>query len=387
MPSPDFSTYIDLTLYDLEPSSIYDEAIAYARTSVPEFSPRAGTLEDAIMQACAYNTSLIYSQINRLPDGLMEGLARLTGLERLEATFATGTVDIEVFDNNGATIAAGTVIQYEEIVDDIINSYPFETVTDLVIASPNTTGTVAIKAIYAGQYPALLTGQALTLVSPAPAVISLSLDTTLLVGTDTETDTEYFNRATQHFASMSSVLTTKTQLANYIKANYPNIPYFGVFDLTVNSNLAWSAGNSAGNVTIAVANTVGGNLTSPEKAALLADLQSKCVAGLSIYLVDLSKVDMSVQCNIALLTGYSSLEVRTAVDEKLTSVLSYEGYNFSGSIVKNELISLVATIPGVKYVSDITFTSVSIQTVITTSTTTFTNKNNVPNADVTVSVV
>lgn len=387
MPSPDFSNYIDLTLYDIDPSSIYDEAIAYARTSVPEFSPRVGTLEDAIMQACAYNTSLIYSQINRLPDGLMEGLARLSGLERLEATFATGTVEIEVFDNNGATISAGTVIQYEVIADDIISSYPFETVTDLVIAEPDTTGTVAIKAIYAGQYPALLTGQALTLVSPAPAVISLSLASTLLVGTDTETDTEYFNRATQHFASMSSVLTTKIQLANYVKANYPNIPYFGVFDLTSTTDLAWDAADAAGCVTLVVGNTVGENLSAGEKSSLLADLQTRCVAGLTITLADFSKVDMTVQCDIAILTGYSSLEVRTAVDEQLTNLLSYAGYNFNGSVIKNELISFVATIPGVKYVSDITFSSSDPEVIIASGVTTLVNKNSIPNADVTVSVV
>ena len=389
MPSPDFSNYIDFTIYDIEPALIYDEAIAYARTSIPEFSPRVGTLEDAIMQACAYNTSLIYSQLNRLPNGLMEGLARLSGLERLEATFATGTVEIEVFDNNGVTVSAGTVVQYEVVNDDIITSYPFQTVTDLIIPLGDTTGTVNIQALYAGQYPALLTGQVLTLVSPAPSVIGITLTSTLLVGTDTETDTEYFNRAAQHFGSLSSALTTKTQLANYIKANYPNVPYFGVFDLTSSSDLTWAAADALGQVVIVVADTIGNVLGSPSKNILLADLESKCVAGLNISLVDYDKVDVAVQCDIALLNGYTSLDVRNAVEAYLQNVISYSGYNFDGTIVINELISGVANIAGVKYVSTIAITSLdgdfSFDSL--TGTVEFSKKNNVPNPDITVTVI
>ena len=186
---------------------------------------------------------------------------------------------------------------------------------------------------------------------------------------------------------MSSVLTTKIQLANYVKANYPNIPYFGVFDLTSTTDLAWDAADAAGCVTLVVGNTVGENLSAGEKSSLLADLQTRCVAGLTITLADFSKVDMTVQCDIAILTGYSSLEVRTAVDEQLTNLLSYAGYNFNGSVIKNELISFVATIPGVKYVSDITFSSSDPEVIIASGVTTLVNKNSIPNADVTVSVV
>ncbi|MBM4210606.1 MAG: hypothetical protein FJ187_08665, partial [Gammaproteobacteria bacterium] len=54
MPSPDFSQYVDLTDFDVQPGDLYLDALEYARTSIPEFDPRPGTLEDAIMQAGAY---------------------------------------------------------------------------------------------------------------------------------------------------------------------------------------------------------------------------------------------------------------------------------------------------------------------------------------------
>jgi hypothetical protein len=390
MASPDFSNYVDLTVYDLDPFQVYDDAITYARTTLPDFSPRTGTLEDAIIQAIAYNTGLISSQINRLPDGLMEGIARLSGLIRREATFSSGTVEIEVFDNNGVTIPAGTVVQYETVTDDIVVSFPFETVTDLVIAEGGTTGSVAIKGLFAGIYPALLSGQSLTLVSPAPAVISIELTSVLSVGTDPETDVQYFDRAAQHFASLSSVLTTKSQMANYIKSVYPNVPYFGVFDLTQNTGgVLWSASAAPGYVTVVAATATGASLPTVDSDALLADLQSKCVAGLTVAVTDVDPVNISVACSIAILTGFTSLEVRLAVDEYLTTKLSYAGYDFSGTILKNELISGVANISGVKYVSDISFTcsdaDYSYNSV--TSVISFASKKNVPNADTTVTVV
>jgi hypothetical protein len=387
MASPDFSNYVDLTVYDLDPFQVYSDAITYARTTLPDFSPRTGTLEDAIIQAIAYNTGLISSQINRLPNGLMEGIARLSGLTRREATFSSGTVEIEVFDNNGVLIPAGTVVQYETITDDIVVSFPFETVTDLVIPETETLGTVAIKGLFAGVYPALLSGQALTLVSPAPAVISIELTSVLSIGTDPETDTQYFNRASQHFASLSSVLTTKSQLSNYIKSEYPNIPYFAVFDLTENTGgLLWSAPSAPGYVTIVAADPTGVTVASTESDALLADIQSKCVAGLIVDITGVDSVDIDVTCIIAIQTGYSSLEVRTAVDEYLTSKLSYSGYDFAGFIIKNEIISGVANIPGVKYVSDISFSSTDPDFDYDTLTgvVSFASKKNVPSASTTV---
>ncbi len=390
MASPDFSNYVDLTIYDLDPFVIYNDAITYARTTLPDFAPRTGTLEDAIIQAVAYNTALVSSQINRLPSGLMEGMARLTGLTRNEATFATGAVEIEVFDNNGVTVPAGTVFQYETISDDLIVSFAFETTADLVIPETETTGTVAIKGLFAGKYPALLSGQALTLVSPAPSVVSVTLDSTLLVGTDAETETEYFNRAAQHFGSLSSVLNTKTQMANYIKSSYPNVPYFGVFDLTQNTDgVLWSASAAPGYVTIVAGDTLGNALSSGDALALQTDIEERCVAGLNIGITSFDPVDIAVSCSIAILTGFTSLQVRTAVDEYLTTKLSYAGYDFSGTIIKNEIISGVANIDGVKYVSDVSFTCSDADYSFNslTGVITFASKKNIPNADVTVTVV
>lgn len=358
MASPNFSEYIDLTIYDVDAFQVYNDAIVYARDAVPEFQPRTGTLEEAIMQAVSYNTALLSSQINRLPDGLMEGIARLAGLERREATFATGEATFEVFDDNGVTIPAGTVIAYEVINDDIVTAYPFETTADLVIPALSTTGTVQIQATDAGVYPAILGGQELELVSPAPGVVAVELTSAIFVGTDSETDTDYFNRAVQHFASLSDSLTTKTQILNYIRANYLSVGAVAVFDLTdPTGGLAWAGSDAPGYVTIVLSDTNGDALPTDQALAILEDVTSKTVAGLIIDTVSPAPATLVCEPTIVVYEGFVASEVRNAVDTYLESRLSTTGYDFSGRIIRNELLAEISNIPGVRYVSDLVLDS------------------------------
>ncbi len=358
MTSPDFGNYIDLTIYDIDAFQAYDDALVYARDAVPEFQPRTGTLEEAIMQAISYNTALISSQINRLPNGLMEGITRLAGLERLEATFATGEAIFEVFDDNGVTIPEGTVIAYEVIDDDIVISYAFETVGDLVIPEGSTTGNVSIRATEAGVYPALLGTQELELISPAPGVVGVELASSISIGTNAETDVDFFNRAAQHFTSLSSALATKNHLINFITANYPSVGSVAVFDLTNHlGDLEWSGPPEPGYVTIILVDLAGNAFDPAQSLQLAENVSSKTVAGLVVGIAFQVPVDITVNVDIVVAEGYDSTETRNAVSSYLSSRLSPLGYDFSGKIIKNELISGVANITGVRYVRAISIVS------------------------------
>ena len=90
----DFRRYVDLTPYDADPTDIYLAGLRLARLTLPEFQLRQGTVEDALFQATAYMQMLSVSAINRIPSRLMEGIARIMGVERTEGTRAI--VDITV---------------------------------------------------------------------------------------------------------------------------------------------------------------------------------------------------------------------------------------------------------------------------------------------------
>jgi len=233
MPSPDFSDYIDLTVNDKSITDVYDEAVEYAQTSFPEFSPRTGTIENALLESVAYSTGSLIATINRLPDGLMEGLLKLMGFDRIEATASTGTVLIELSVNTGATIASGTVFSFDVYDSEgALTQFLYETVNDITIASGATTGSVSVTASDPSLYPDIPIGSSLTVISSTPFILSATLTALASVGTDTETDEEYFNRAVTFLGSLSSAITTASQLTNYIAINYPTVARFKVYDLT-----------------------------------------------------------------------------------------------------------------------------------------------------------
>ena len=259
MASPNFSQYINLTVSDLNVVDIYDDSVQYAQTNLPEFNPRVGTIENAILEAVSYQTNNIVTSINRLPDGLMEGVLSLMGFSRIEATQASGTVTIELIINTGSTILSGTTFSFDVYDSEgALTQYLFETDEDLVIASGSTTGTVSVTASEASQYPDIPVPSALTVVSSTPFILNATLATLSTVGQDTETDTEYFNRGVTYLSSLSSAITTASQMTGYIAVNYPTVSKFKVYDLTeVLENYVTNAVLATNVVTLTTANAHG----------------------------------------------------------------------------------------------------------------------------------
>ena len=343
MTSPDFRQYIDLTVFDTTPQKLYDDSVTYAQTAMPEFDPRIGTIEDALLQSMSFVGAVLATGINRLPNGLMEGILRLVGFTRNEATFATGSVLITTSINTGVVIPAGTVVTYDVLEGDI--------------------------------------GQALTLVSQVQYVLTTALTADLDVGADTEGQTAYFNRGAQYLASLNTTLATSSQMTNYISSNYTSVPVFKVYDLMNSSNMLFATADAPGYVTVAVCNTDGAALTTDVKNELDADLEDKCVAGLTLDVVNMLNFGVVVTIAIDVLDGFTPATVQADVATVIESYLSFTGWDFSETINKNILIAKVSQISGVKFVSSLSMSTTKTAgsfvigtsyTIVTAGTTNFT---------------
>ena len=111
----DFSNYVDLKVFDLEPGDIYQNAIELARLTLPDFSLRPGTPEDAIFQAAAYIGSLNVAAINRLPNRLMAGILAMMEVARQPAIQAEVDITITAETYDGGNVTAGTIFGYQTI--------------------------------------------------------------------------------------------------------------------------------------------------------------------------------------------------------------------------------------------------------------------------------
>lgn len=357
MSSPDFSQYVDLTLYDVEPQDVYSAALTYAQTALPEFIPVIGTVEDAVLQATSYMTYILAAGINRIPNGVMEGIIKLMGFSRNEATFATGSALFTLSVNTGTTIPEGTIIAYTTTIDNEVVAYSFATTTDTIVPSGSDTVSIAIEATEEGQYPTLLDTQQMILISSVPTILEVSLDADIVNGINSETDAQYFDRAAQFLSSINTSLATKRQLVNYIAANYPTVNISAVYDTTNSAgNLLFATAAAPGYVTIAVAQSDGTALGSTIKNALQADVAGKAIAGLTVGVIDLSSFSCSIAVSIAVVSGYTPATVQASVADAIESYISPLGWDQEQTINPNKIVALIAVLPGVGYVSSVTLT-------------------------------
>lgn len=233
MASPDFREYIDLTVNDIQPDDIYNLAREYAINSLPEFDPRTGTVEDAMLQAMAFVSGLVTGAINRLPNSLIEGMLRLFGFLRREATFATGSVIFSAIDDAGLTIPGGTQVAYNEIVEDGSILHIFETAFPVNIDQGDfESGPVQIIATEVGIKPVIADEEPLTILTPIGRLLDARFDGALIQGEESESDFSFFNRASTYFASLSAALATAEQTTSYILTSYPDAYRVKAYDLT-----------------------------------------------------------------------------------------------------------------------------------------------------------
>ena len=250
MPSPDFSTYIDFSGFDEQPATIYQDAVAYAQTALPEFNPRPGTIEDAILQAGAYVGALSIGAINRLPDGLVEGILKIMGVTRIESTAGTVDVEIEFFDA-GQTLDAGTLFIYDYFDGSQVIQLSFILEDAVTAAEAETTVTATLTSLINGVIPSIAIGTQFLPASPSAIIFSCTTTSVVAQGDSSETETQFLNRAATYLQSLSSTLNTATQIENYILLNYSNVKRCKVYDLvrptafTATSASGYHSGTSA----------------------------------------------------------------------------------------------------------------------------------------------
>ena len=355
MASPDISDYADLALYDRTPTQIAEASIAYARGVLPEFTPVTGSIEDAFLNASASMTAELIAAINRMTPGLLEVVLQLFGITRNSGTLATGTLQIVVSDNLGYTIPVGTRFGYLDSSDvDNPILYTFDTTAPLTITAGNTSGTVAIAAALRRQYPALISGESIQLLTPTSFIQSAALASDLVIGSDAESDAEYFARAVSKLNSFSDALVLPDQFQQYVLSNYTEVYRCKAFS-RVNPSADLLADPLAnGYVTVYAARVGGGSLTPAAASAIAEDLSDHAVAGLTVTVKAPTLVTVPVNVTVTPLPGYSSAAITDGIEAAVNTYIHPDYWPWSEKIYLNEMISLIDQVDGVDRVVTLT---------------------------------
>jgi hypothetical protein len=355
----DFSEYVYLTPFDVSPTSVYLDAIDYAKLALPEFQLRQGTPEDAILQAVSYISALNISAINRLPDRLMSGLVGMMGVEIDDGLKAIADVMFTSIDSDGTIIPQGTIVRYDyEFLGEQRSVY-FQTVEEGIIDSvdpedPLPTVTVEVEAIDVGVILPIPDDTELTIDTPTSNVISATLVTLVNPGKNPETTDEFLTRAVSFLGSLSSSFARASQIEGYILSDFTSTTTrCKVFDLTdVTDGLQWDDPEAPGHVTI-FAYGVNQQLTESQKLDILVAVQNRTVAGLDVAIENVNIVPLeSIELSVAHSSDYDSDVVEDNIKNVLSSYFSPSNYRFTETIKYSEFYSIVSAVPGVIYIED-----------------------------------
>jgi hypothetical protein len=362
----DFSNYVYLTPFDVSPTSVYLDAIEYAKIVLPEFQPRQGTPEDAILQAVSYISALNMSAINRLPDRLMSGLMGMMGVEIDEGEKAIADIVFTAIDYEGTTIPQGTIVRYDyEFLGEQRSVY-FQTVEEGVIGAvaPEDllpTVTVEAEAIDVGVILPIPDNTELTIDTPTSNVVSAVLETLVNSGKNPETSDEFLTRSVSFLGSLSSSFARASQIEGFVLSEFTStVSRCKVFDLTnanVLNGLEWDAADAPGHVTVF---TYGINqqLTEDQKLDILIAVQNRTVAGLDVAVEDVNIVPLlNLEISVAHSSDYDSDTVEENVKNVLSSYFSPANYRFSEVIKFSEFYSIISAVPGVIYLDEISVDS------------------------------
>lgn len=364
MSSPDWTPYVDLTIFDEDATTLFDMAIEYARTVLPEWVPEPGSIEVVLLEAVATEAANVIQAINRVPGAVTETLLKLFGVERSDGTLASGSIQVIAVNSNGYILAAGTPFAY--FPPDGTTPLVYLTDEDLIIPNGQISGTVQVSAQAVGvDYNEPGAGAAVQLLETVPFVQSASFLTAPSGGADPESDDTFFLRAVNTLRSYSAALTTASQIEAYVLANYPEVYRCKVFnrsraadrDTSVSGFIPEShVGYSL--VTIAAQNS---NTSDPTDTIISAslrqeiqdDLTARVNPGLVVEVVNAEIVDVGVAVTLKKLDGFTGDQVEAAVRTALIDYLSPNNWNWDQKVRVNELISLIDRVQGVQYVQSI----------------------------------
>lgn len=345
--SPDYTQFVDLTLYDKSPEDIMAAALSTLQSRVPDWVPTDTNIEVMLLEAMAIEVGEAVFTVNRIPQAMLRALLALYGVE-LDAG-APPTVDVEftMQDDDGYVIPAGT-----ELVLDLGNDEALALFTNITLTIPatTTTGTVlASGVVNTNVANGIAIGTGLALVEAVIGVESAQTDSLVTGGRLPETIESWTRRGVQRLRRLVDTLVIPT---HFIQASLEEP---GVFRANAVDNYDPSAypsgdpGDHPGNVTVVVYGD-DAPLTSEDKEDLLITLQEKSSANLIIHVIDpdITVVDVDVEIGLV----YASTEAATiaAVEARLENYLNAATWPWSGTVRRNEIISVVDQVPGVSYV-------------------------------------
>lgn len=206
--APSVVTYVDLTVYDIDPSTLVAMAVTAAQQLLPDWQALEGSTEMVVYEGMAVQIGQLIYAINRLPGAIFATVAQLYGVGMDPGTPPTVEVVFTAADTAGYTIPAGSTFQL---------TLPLATVTftnlvDVDIPNGSTTVTASLTATTAlSDANNTPSGTALAPLNSLWFLNSAVTSTVVTGGVDPETNDHWLARVASSLQSINSAACVPAQ--------------------------------------------------------------------------------------------------------------------------------------------------------------------------------
>lgn len=350
MPSPDLTPYVDLRVYDRDPQDIFDSAITSLQVALPNWVPREGNTEVLLLEALAQQVAEAAYAINRLPDGVVEVVLQLYGIERSVGVAPTAQVRFATVAAQGYVVPAGTAVRLPAAASATLVT--FTTDTDLAVPSGSFTGVVAATGdsftSAANGQPA---GLVLDVLDSLLYVESATLAADVTGGVDPEDDDMYLTRGTQRFGRLSETLVLPAHFVSAALEESYVVRAYAVDNY--DPGQAGAPGSAPGHLTLAVYGE-GAPVSAAQRQELLDKLRPLTFGPLTVHIIDPVVTVQDVAVTVRRSPSFSDADVVTSVNVALGTLLSTGTWGWANSVRRNDIISVVGAADGVDYVVAVT---------------------------------
>lgn len=369
--SVDFSPYVNLRIYDKDAGELYLGALDLLQLNVPQLVVRPGTIEDALVQAFAYVSTVAINHINVLPNRLVEGIMAFMGVGRRNGTYASVGITFTALDYSGGVLEAGTTLEHSYQIGgqtyreyyELIESVTISEVIPDPLADPPTPLPSVLAIAYAidqGERHPIASGTELSIINVQPTTDRGIAEADFTQGTIEESDDEYLARAGTYLQSLSATLATAKQVEAFIVSSFPYVNRVKAYDLTDSeTNRDEGAPDVVGYVSVFV---YGKDrfLTIQERNEIYEIVSGKMLAGLQLVVEDMDIANATVTANVKVTPNSDLYSVDSVLRRQLANYLSPTRFPYIEPAIRNSaLLAEINKIPGVAYVSSLSFTCAS----------------------------
>jgi hypothetical protein len=349
MPNPDITPYVDLSVYDEDPQSIFEQALLTLQMRIPDWTPREANTEVLLLESMALEVAEAVYAINRVPAAVVETLLKMYQINRDIGAFPTTTITFNMSGNFGYTIPAGTAVRLD--VPATGGSVVFTTDIELTIPPGNTSGTVAATGdTFEADVNGIAAGTEVEILDSIVYADSAVLGSIVINGRDPEDDATYFDRGVQRFNRLSDALVIPRHFTAYALEQADVEKAFAIDNYEPPGG---TPGSDAGHMTVAVYGD-GADLTLARRDELAAEMDALAASMLAVHVIAPVVTTVDVTTQVVSDAGYDDATVIANVQAALQDYLNWENWDWSATVRKNALIQVIGNAEGVAYVDTIT---------------------------------